>query len=117
MLACRRISDRTLTEIPKGCYAIRKGKYGMDNQPPRPDVTGKLKGNPGKAKPDEASVPETKMGDGATVPNGDDPRWTDLGRSPLEGESDLPGSGPLRSPANYTELSPSRVLGKNLVKI
>ena len=91
----------------------------MDNQRPRPDSTGKSKGDPGTGKAADPPVPETKMGGDTATPKESDPRWDELGATRVvEGRSDVsPRGGSLNSPSNYTELSPSRVLGKNLTKL
>src|SRR5260221_413710 len=90
----------------------------MDNQRPRPEVTGKSTGDPGKGKAASPPLPETKMGGDTATPKEIDPRWSELGPArAVDGESDAPSGSPLDSPSNYTELSPSRVLGKNLVSV
>jgi eukaryotic-like serine/threonine-protein kinase len=90
----------------------------MDNQRPRPDAAGKSNGDQGKGKPPNPLLPETRLSGDSATPTENDPRWDEIGNARVvEGQSDVPETDNLDSPSNHTELSPLRVLGKNLVRI
>lgn len=84
----------------------------MDHQQPRADSGS-------KPKPAGSASPDTKMAHDTVTPEEHDPVWDALGATRIsEGPLDTPSSGiQVDAPANFTELSPSRVLGKNLVKL
>lgn len=87
----------------------------MENERPRPTTKGDL----GKGKAPQSPAPETKLGSDTPTPEENDPVWTEMGKTRVvEGLSDASASGSnLASPANHTELSPSRILGKDLVTL
>ena len=90
----------------------------MENERPRPKTTGKTKGEPGngKAKP---PVPETNLAGDTPTPDENDPALGELGNTCIvEGLSEASVSATnLASPCNHTELSPSRILGKDLLTL
>jgi serine/threonine-protein kinase len=64
------------------------------------------------------SASDTKMEQDTVTPEEHDPLWEELGATHVtEGGSDSAHSGVLNAPDNYTELTPSRILGKNLIAL
>lgn len=93
-------------------HRIREDR--MENERPRP----KTKGDLGRGKAAQSPAPETKLGTATPTPEENDPVWAEMGKTRMvEGLSDASASGSnLASPANHTELSPSRVLGKDRLR-
>src|ERR1022692_912930 len=86
----------------------------MENQRPRPIKTGKTPGELGEGKADPPAQ-ETKMVSDTPTPEEHDPLWEELGSTRVV-KGDASGSN-LSSPSNFTEISPSRVLGKDIVNL
>ena len=80
----------------------------MENQLPR----GKTGGKSGSGQ-------DTKMANDTATPIENDPLWTEMSSTRIVGsQGDSAYSGVnLGSPANHTEMSPSRILGKNLTTL
>jgi serine/threonine-protein kinase len=82
----------------------------------RSKTAGKAKGPSGEGIAKISPAPDTKTVQGTVTPEEYDPLWEQLGATRVtEGPSESSFSGVnLDSPANYTEISPSRILGKNV---
>jgi len=88
----------------------------MDNRLPRAKPLTKPEPFSGKASP---LSNDTKLVRETTTPDEHDPCWEELGATrvvPGPGSSDG-AAKPVGANANFTELSPSRILGKNLVSL
>lgn len=91
----------------------------MENQPPRSRTDGRFRTDSEKLKPTGSSTPATKMEHDTVTPDADDPLWDELGATrvvPVPSDSSFSGLN-VDSPANHTEMSPSRILGKNLMTL
>ena len=86
----------------------------MEN--PRPRMASKPKSPSGEGISKVQPAADTKIIQGTATPEENDPLWEQLGATRVtEGPSDSSFSGVnLGSTANYTEISPSRILGKNV---
>jgi serine/threonine protein kinase len=91
----------------------------MENQQPRSKPVVNAKSPPSKGAPVFPPAPDTKMVQDTATPEENDPLWEQLGATRVvEGPSDSSFSGlNIDSAANYTEMTPSRVLGKNLMTL
>ncbi len=86
----------------------------MDQRTP----PGKPGGKPDKVDakgPAHLHGPDTKMVHDTVTPEEHDPAWDELGSTRVtDGQSDVSGAN---SPANFTEMSPTQILGKNLKQL
>ncbi|MBI1831817.1 MAG: protein kinase, partial [Planctomycetes bacterium] len=89
----------------------------MENQKPRSKLGGKPKSDAGA--PPGQLAPDTRLENDTPTPNEHDPEWQKLGATRVsQGPADSSSqSVPVESPSNHTEISPSRVLGKNLTRL
>ena len=63
-------------------------------------------------------APDTKMAHDTVTSDANDPTWDKLGATRItDGQSDESGNSGVNTPANFTEMSPSQVLGKNLKQL
>ena len=95
----------------------------MENQRPRSNAIGKEPTAESLGNEPVPPTPDTKMVRATDTPGENDPLWEKLGATDIADANALPpiAAGPssdgLDSASNFTELSPSRILGKNLVKL
>lgn len=90
----------------------------MDKRLPPGTPGGKPEKVDGKPSA-QPHAPDTKMVHDTVTPAENDPAWEKLGSTRVTtGQSDASSANDgINSPANYTEMSPSRVLGKDIVTL
>ena len=88
----------------------------MENRLPRRTSVGKPEAGEGTGNSASPPAPETRIVQQTMTPEENDPAWEELGATRIvEDASESSHSGTnLGSPAGFTEMSPSRILGKNL---
>lgn len=65
----------------------------------------------------KSARPDTRVQHDTVTQPEPDPAWDKLGATRVTGGSDEPTVKSIRTPANFTEMTPSRVLGKDLVAL
>ncbi len=86
----------------------------MENRPPSPKKVGDGERAKGKAPPPDL---ETRLLDDPSTPDEHDPLWNELGSTRVMGQDEKSDDGELSAPANLTPVSPSPVLGKDVVTL
>jgi len=89
----------------------------MDKQKPTSKTSAKPAEQGGVEAPGSAPAKETKVKRETVTPGESDPLWEELGSTRVTSgpiDASVPPAAVVESPSNYTKLSPTRTLGKNL---